>query len=334
MAKKFIAYTLVLLSFSIYHQEAYTQEINPENSFGYLKVEVRDLDSVYVAINDNFDSVLKIASGDTLSLMPGTAKVRIIKEYYLDVVRAFEIKEGEIRSIVTQLLPVRGSKPLSRRSSYPRLFWAANNFILSDPDTDLFVNGKYVGSHYARIDTVGKFEVQGVHTSGAEFTKTFNSEAGTPFHFHQKHLKPSRSNARLLSFLPGGSQLYKKQNLKAVSFSAAIIAGAALASSYEFQYQNSISEFNELNTKYKSANNAEEAFRLGSEAEVAHDRSVRLSKNRNRVLYGVGVVYLVNIVDGFIAPAIGYRDKNRSIDPFLDFDQSYRQPVIGVKSSF
>jgi len=45
-------------------------------------------------------------------------------------------------------------------------------------------------------------------------------------------------------------------------------------------------------------------------------------------------VYVANIVDGFIAPSIGYRDESRAIDPYLDFDPVYRQPVVGVKSNF
>lgn len=334
MAKKILLWTIVTLCFSAYHIEAYSQESEADSLSGYLKIEVREMDSVYVAINDDFDSVLKVASGDTLTLAAGSTKIRVIQMYYQDLVRTVEIEEGEIRNFAMRLLPVRGNEELSRRSSYPRLFWKANNFILSDPETDLFIDGVYVGSHFARINTVGSFEVQGVHDNGDEFTKSFDVSAQAPFHFHQMHMKPSRSTARLLSVLPGGSQLYKKQILKAAAFSVVTIGGAALALSYESRYQESISEFNQLERRYISANNPEEALRLGAEAEVAYDRSVSLSRDRNRVLYGTALVYLANVVDGFIAPSIGYRDKSRTIDPYLDFDTIYRQPVIGIKSSF
>lgn len=312
------------------------QELRAEGKIqpGYLKITILDQDSVHVVINEDFNTLLKIASGDTLSIAPGVAKVRIIKQYYMDGVRTAEISEGEIKRVLLRLIPVRGKEEMSRRSSYPRLFWEANNFILSDPETDLYINGSLAGRQYAVIDTVGSFEVKGVHESGREFTTTFRTVPEAPFQVHREFVKPSANRARLLSFVPGGGQLYKKQTLKAVAFSAITLGGAVLAYSYESQYQDRIGEFNRLNSLYRSANNPEEAFRLGNDAEEAYKSSVSLSQSRNRVLYATALVYLANIVDGFIAPAIGYRDKSRSIDPYLDFDPAFKQPVIGVKSSF
>jgi len=312
------------------------QELRAEGKTepGYLKITILDQDSAHVVINENFDAVLKIASGDTLSVAPGVAKVRIIKQYYMDGVRTAEISEGEIKRVLLRLIPVRGKQEMSRRSSYPRLFWEANNFILSDPETDLYINGSLAGRQYAVINTAGSFEVKGVHESGREFTTTFRAVPEAPFQFHREFVKPSAKRARLLSVVPGGSQFYKKHTLKAVAFSVVTLGGAALAYSYESRYQDQISEFNRLNSLYRSATNPEEAFRLGNEAEEAYKSSVSLSQNRNRVLYATALVYLANIVDGFMAPSIGYRDESRTIDPYLDFDPAYKQPVIGVKSSF
>jgi hypothetical protein len=314
--------------------EAYSQRLNSDEQGGYLKITILDQDSAHVVINEDFDAVLKIASGDTLSLETGVAKVRVIKEYYKDMVRTTEVEGGDIKRLLVRLSPIRGNKEMSRRSSYPRLFWEANNFILSDPETDLYINGSLAGRQYTVVDTVGTFEVRGVHESGREFTTTFRAGPEAPFHFHGEFVKPSAKSARLLSMVPGGSQLYKKQTLKGIAFSVVTLGGAALAYSYESRYQDEVSEFNRLNSLYISANNPEEAFRLGNEAEKAHEKSVSLSQYRNRVLYGTALVYLANIVDGFIAPPIGYRDESRTINPYLDFDPAFKQPVIGIKSSF
>jgi hypothetical protein len=318
----------------IYHQKSYSQELNPENLNGYLSVNINYIDSVYVAINDDFDSVFKIASGDTLTLETGITKLRFIKKYYLDLVTTVEIEDGETERLGIQMEPVRGRKMLSHWSSYPRLFWEANNFILSDPGTELFVNGEYAGSHFARLDTVGTFEVTGIHSSGSTFTKTFSASAEIPFHFHEKYVKPSRATAWSLSFLPGGSQLYKRQLLKAAAFTVVTLGGATLAYSYESRYQNSMDEFNMLNDQYKAARNPLDAIQLGLETENAYNNSVNLSKTRNRIIYGTALVYLINIVDGFMAPSIGFRDSKKDIDPYFDFDPIYRQPVVGVKTSF
>jgi hypothetical protein len=316
--------------------KGFSQELKTETVSGYLRINVTDLDSVYVVVNDNFNAVFNIASGDTLTLATGTTKVRIIKKYYQDLVTTVEIQEGEIRRLGTQLMPLSGREieKQSLRSSYARLFWEANNFILSDPETDLFVNGEYVGTHFAKVDTVGTFDVTGIHSSGARFTKTFKANAESPFHFHQKHVKPSRATSWSMSILPGGSQFYKKQTLKGIAFTALTLGGAALAYSYESRYQESFEEFGMINFKYRSADNPYDAIQLGVEAEKAYNKSVRLSKTRNRILYGTALVYFINIVDGFMAPAIGFREQSRLINPYLDFDLVYQQPVIGVKTTF
>jgi len=336
MIKKFILIILFACCLLICQERSFSQDLNPENPSGYLRINVTDLDSVYVVINDNFNAVFNIASGDTLTLATGTTKVRIIKKYYQDLVTTVKIQEGEIRRLGTQLMPLSGREieKQSLRSSYARLFWEANNFILSDPETDLFVNGEYVGTHFAKIDTVGTFDVTGIHSSGATFTKTFMANAESPFHFHQKHVKPSRATSWSMSILPGGSQFYKKQTLKGFAFTALTLGGAALAYSYESRYQESFEEFGMLNNMYRSTDNPYDAIQLGFEAEKAYNRSVSLSKTRNRILYGTALVYFINIVDGFMAPAIGFREQSRLINPYLDFDHVYQQPVIGVKTNF
>ncbi len=315
-------------------QESDSLAIDENDKIGYLKLTVSDQDSFYVAINNNFDEVLKIASKDTLTYKAGVNQIRIIKKYYLDFVRNITIEEDKIKNIHLSLIPTRGNEQMSRRSSYPRLFWGANNFILSDPETELFLDGEYAGTQYAMVDTTRRFEIRGVHLSGEEFSKSFSPGKEVPFNFHQRYVKPSRSKARTLSLLPGGSQLYKKQTLKAVAFSVFTLGGAALAYSYETLYQDAKADFERLNTLYRRANSPGEAFQLGTEAKKAFDKSVNLSVVRNRILYGTTILYLVNIVDGFIAPSIGYRDESQKIDPYLDFDSTYQQPVIGVKSSF
>ncbi|WP_372906429.1 DUF5683 domain-containing protein [Rhodohalobacter sp.] len=317
-----------------YSQKSDSLMSDEAETIGYLKIVVQDQDSINVVINNDFEEVLKIMSGDTISLNTGVNRVRVIKQYYMDLERNVKIEKGGLKRIVMRLVPVRGNMQISRRSSYPRLFWGANNFILTDPETDLFLNGEYAGTQYAIVDTTRRFEIRGVHPSGEEFSTSFSPGEGAVFNFHQRYVKPSRPKARKLSLLPGGSQFYKKQILKAVAFSVVTLGGAALAYSYETRYQDAKTDFDRINTLYKRSNSPEEAFQLGTEAEEAFDKSVSLSASRNRILYGTALLYLANIVDGFIAPSIGYRDESRMIDPYLDFDPAYQQPVIGVKSSF
>lgn len=328
-----LLFSVSLTLFLFYSVKGYSQEVKDEDSVGYLVVYTVGVDSVHVVINDDFNTAFKIASGDTLTLPTGPAKVRVIKKYYSDQLVTILIREGKTVDLIARMTSLLSGRATDS-SSYARIFWGGNNFFLSDPDTELFVNGEFAGSHYIVLDSKERFEVTGVHSTGAYFSKKIRPDRMATFNFHQRHFQPSRATSRILSFFPGGSQFYKKQNIKAVSFIAAIIGGAALAYSYDTRYQISFDNFIKLNDEYRKADNPTDAYYLGLVAQEAYDKSVRLSNNRDRIIYGTALVYLLNIVDGFIAPSIGFRDKSKTINPYLDFDPYYLQPVVRIKTTF
>lgn len=325
---------LALVTEYSYAQQSDSLHVDEPLKTGYLELNVTDQDSFYVVINNRFSDVFEIASGDSIELEAGRIHFRIVKQYYMDLQRFITIEENKTHSIGTNLIQAQGNTQRSQQSSYPRLFWEGNNFIQSDPNTDLYVNGENAGTGFAIVDTTRRFEVKGVHPSGREFSTVFTPVEGMQFNYHERYIKPSRSKARMLSILPGGSQLYKKQTLKALAFSVVTIGGAALAYSYETRYQDSKSTYNQLNNQYKTAGNPREAFILGNEAEEAFDEAASIARTRNRIIYGTALIYIANFVDGFIVPSLGYRDESRTINPYLDFDPAYKQPVIGIKSSF
>jgi len=326
---------LLILSFTVasYSQEP-QNDAEDEKLTGFLRINIVGLDSAYVIINDDFDAALHIASGDTLTFPVGPLNIRIVKPYYVDQLADFTIRDGEVIGLRSSLVPIQGRRILFGRSSYPRLFWGGNHFILSDPETDLFMDGEFIGRHYAVVDTTGRFEVTGVHSSGARFTRRFRSDDESYFNSHQRFLQPSRTTSIALSVVPGGSQFYKNQNIKAVSFIAGMLGGTALAFNYDALYRERYDEFNELADRYLESGNVSEAYLLGIEAQRARDDAERYATTRDVFIYGTALLYLVNIVDGFIAPSIGFRDSNRIINPYLDFDPVYQQPVIGFQTSF
>ena len=339
MTKQFITLACAFLfvgafSDSLFAQHTFGLSEDLTDSTGYLKPEITDQDSFYVVLNHKFDEALYIATGDSIEVKAGQIHLRYVKQYYIDVEQNVTVEPDDVKKIGTRLLPVRGNEMRSRRSSYPRLFWDSNNFVLSDPDTELYINGSYAGQHYMTVDTTKTFEVTGIHSSGREFKATFTPEAGKPFNFYQHYARPKKWKSRYLSFLPGGSQFYTNEPIKGVAFTALTAAGAGLAFLYETKYQDQLDSYNQLRSEYGSAINPEEAFLLGNRTEAAFDKAESYSKTRNRLLLGTVMVYVANIVDGFIAPSIGYRDESRAIDPYLDFDPVYRQPVVGVKSNF
>mgnify|MGYP006271768941 CR=1 FL=1 len=339
MIKSFVTVLGMLLLFaalndSVYAQYSFGLSEGQADSTGYIKPTVTDQDSFYVVLNHQFDQALHLASGDSIEVEPGSYHLQYVKQYYIDVQQRVRVEKNTVHSIGTRMLPVRGDENRSRRSSYPRLFWDSNNFVLSDPETDLYINGEYAGMHYITVDTTRSFEVTGIHPSGREFTSTFTPTRGKAFNFHQEFAKPRKKTAILLSFLPGGSQYYKQERLKAAAFTALTLAGAALAYSYEHRYQDQMETYNRLNGKYLATTNPEEAFLLGNKTEAALSEAVSVSKTRNRVLYGTALLYVVNIIDGLIPPSIGYRDQAKKIDPYLDFDPVYRQPVVGIQTNF
>lgn len=332
---------LALLLIAVLTDASYSQEKQNgaedqvEVLTGYLRIAVSDIDSAYVVINDDFSGALHIASGDTLTFPVGPVDIRIVQRFYVDQTASFTIREGEVKGWRSSMIPARGRQSLIERSSYPRVFWGANNFILSDPETELYIGGEYIGTHYATVDTTGRFEVTGVHSSGATFRKRFHAaDDEALFHFHSRKLQPSRTTSMALSWIPGASQFHKGQNLKAVSFITGILGGSALAFNYDSLYRERYDEFNELADLYAATGNVSEAYELGILAQSARDDAERYANIRDVFIYGTAAIYLLNIVDGFIAPSIGFRDSGRRINPYMDFDPIYRQPVIGLQTSF
>src|SRR6056297_106792 len=339
MTKKFVTLACTFLfvyasSTSVFAQHTFGLSEDPADSTGYLKPTITDQDSFYVVLNHQFDKALHISSGDSIEVKAGPVHLRYVKQYYVDIEQNVTVEPDEVYKITTRLLPVRGEKARSKRSSYPRLFWDSNNFVLSDLDTDLYINGSYEGQHYITVDTTNTFEVTGIHSSGREFKSTFTPEIGKSFNFYQHYARPEKWKSRYLSSLPGASQFYTDEPLKGVAFTALTAAGAGLAFLYETKYQDQLDSYNQLRKEYRSAINPGEAFVLVNRTEAAFEKAESYSKTRNRLLLGTALVYVANIVDGFIAPSIGYRDESRAIDPYLDFDPVYRQPVVGVKSNF
>ncbi|MCH8558155.1 MAG: DUF5683 domain-containing protein [Balneolia bacterium] len=336
--KKLILPLALLLLISL-AEASYSQAIDNDSEDevlnGYLRIAVAGMDSAYVVINDDFKGALHFASGDTLALPVGSADLRIIQRYYVDQTASFTIEENEVTGWRASLVPIAGRSRLIGMSSYPRIFWGANNFILSDPETELYINAEYIGTHFATVDTTGRFEVLGVHSSGATFRKTFRADDDESlFHSHRRMLQPSRTISMALSWVPGGSQFYKGQNIKAASFITGLLGGTALAFNYDSLYRERYDEFNELADLYASAGDVSEAYELGIRAQSARDDAERYANIRDVFIYGTAVLYLVNIVDGFIAPSIGFRDSSRIINPYMDFNPVYRQPVIGFQASF
>ncbi|MFU8812966.1 MAG: DUF5683 domain-containing protein [Balneolaceae bacterium] len=305
-------------------------------SYGFIKITVTNLDSFYVVVNEDFETIYSVSSGDSLKIVAGRNQVRIFQRSYADIFLFRRIEENRTNHLVTNILPLtRPSWEVQSRSSYPKVFWGGENFILSDPGTDLYIDDEYIGTEYAVIDTVGNFTVTGITDSGERFTRTYSTLDKTGrFNVYEHSFGLKKSRVRALSLLPGASQAYKGQTIKAISISAVAAAAVFLAINYENTFQSRWSEFTTTRQLYNRAADPSEVFRLGNEADALFRESQRASRNRNRVLIGASVLYLYNVIDGNRTPSVGYRTTRFSFDPYLDIHGSDPIPSVRINQNF
>lgn len=307
-------------------------EIKP----GYLVITAEEADSFYVVFNENFETVFHVASGDELAVFPGVYKVRIIKKYHLDFTFNQVIVENQTRHAPANMISFqdRMDSRLKTQSSYPRLFWGGRIMVLTDAETTLFVNDEEVGSGYAILNEDEEFILKGIHSSGNNFRRNISVGDGDKFLYIRQYNRPSRFSAYGLSFIPGASQLYKYQNKKAVVLTTAFSLTAGAGILYDFKYRKKNQKYTETRINYFDETIPQKAFELGNEVEVLFEQAQTLSTVRNSLLIGTAVIYLINVIDGFTEPALGFRGRKLRIDPYIDFQETLVEPRLRISKSF
>lgn len=286
----------------------YAQKVQSPGK-GYLELDLNiSTESVYIVLNDNWDDWKAILIGEPVALPEGRQKVTVIAKGLQDATSYVDIKAGKTihKNITMVNVNIDGTG-----SSYQWIRNGVNFSIITDDDSEIFIDGKWIalGSFEVHIP-LGKHKIEAVHPSGAKREKevNINSYRLTKLEMYNK---PLEGRAKLLSLVPGGSQLYKKQSMKGYAFLGLTVTGFILAGVYEHSYIQSNEEYEEINNSYRNSSKytSEEVLLLIAEkAEEQYKIAKNDAKIRDIFFYSAIGIYALNILDALLStPQAGYR---------------------------
>jgi len=140
---------------------------------GFLKIEVVEVDSFYVVVNNDFSNVYHFASGDSIALEQGIFRITLAKAYFRDVSFRATIREEETRSIRAHMYALTNLPATKKQSSFPRIHWGAGTVVVSDHDSDIYVDGEYSGTGFAVVNHSERFTVESRNPAGDVRSRTF-----------------------------------------------------------------------------------------------------------------------------------------------------------------
>jgi hypothetical protein len=310
---------------------AYNKE--SEQPTGYLIITTVDLDSFYVVLDSDFDTVLHCATGDTLALNAGQQRIRIMQKYHYDDIFNWVIRPDSVRHRLTRLIPMKDPPKTKLRSGYARIYWGGNTVVLTDHDSRLYAGDDYMGTGLAILSATETYRITAVGPGGKTLSRSFKPSkrdfaVGTLFH------RPGAKESRTYALIPGASQIYKRQYLKGAVF----ITGFAVASTFTYDYNHQknarFREYENTLASFVEEPDPLRALELKERAEALHTEYRNLSRKRNYMLAGTIAIYALNVIDGFIPPKIGFRDDRLIIDPYLDFQDESLRANIGFQARF
>lgn len=299
----------------------YSGHIFAQDPTGFVKFQF-NTDSAYVVQGTSYFDLYKVASEDSLQLNVGTQilklftpadksgsiYVRIFKDSTITLTHTFNTGKITPESIDNNVAA--------------RYYYDANVMVVSDEDSEIYFNGEYQGTGFAKFNTLGNLGELEIKNPDFGQTKRRLNVPDQSLNFIRNDLRPIKSVSRFYSIFPGGSQLYKKQHLKAALFSASTVALFTYAGIKSSEYNKELDVFNEYQEKYDNAATEQDALRLGDLTESHQNKVQRLDNQRKYLLLTGLLIYGYNIYDAFIStPAGGYAKNDKNLEFYLSQEQ-------------
>lgn len=286
-----------------------------------ITTNVIGVDSFYVAVANDIENAIQVFYKDTLSLPVGQTRLTIFQKNFKDSRLVVSIKPDTILTYNTTAFPLSNPAKLGHLSSYPLYYWQASNIILTDDDTQIFVNGTDLGSRAGMIRSERqKITLTGIAYNGEEFSKSFKTS--NKFNVLDFYYRPEKSTLRRASVIPGAAQIYKREYVKAGVFITTVTGLAATSLILNKQYSNEHQKFKELDYAYHHSHAPIQAFELAQKASDQLELAKKKARIRNYFIAGLSAAYLINIIDSFLKPKIGYRSNKVNFNPYVDFDNN------------
>lgn len=286
----------------------------------YLKVNT-NVDSLYISMLNKTRTTYKIANGDSLKIQPGVRVITLAhkKAEEIQYRRHFKDSTTIVLDHDFELSDPTVYTLTDNIATQPE--YNSNLIVVSDEDSEIIINGEYYGFGATKVNMrTGPYEITIRNQYTGEHTQTgiiLNNESDNAI-VVDGYTKPVLGFARLLSVIPGTSQIYKRQKMKGYLLSSSFLLSGYFAIQKKQQYNSEFNIFNDLKEQYNNATNEQVALELGDQIE--RQQSVVKNQDNQRIaLFSLtAIIYAFNIYDALTSkPEGGYRS-NTDIDFYLN----------------
>lgn len=299
----------------------FSDNIIAQTRTGHIKFKI-NTDSAYVVIGNDYFTAQKVASGDTIKLNRGVRLLKLFTPY---------AKSGSLYTMVYADSVVTLNHIFKKGNLTPedlsdniaaRYHYDANVMVLTDDDSDIYYKGSYLGTGFAAFNApeeIGQIEVKNPDFGTSKRTIAVKERQ---INYVEEYNRPLKSFSKVYSFLPGASQLYKRQYEKSAALGLSNVALITFAALKNAAYKDELDLFNKYNEDYQNASTEQDALRLGDIAEEQQDVVSKLDNQRRFLFLSALVLYAYNIYDGFTSkPAGGYLRKDKDLEFYLSQEQ-------------
>ena len=332
------------LMISMFTDLSYSQELNKPfqaqqkeivllteqfDDFGYLRI-VTNLDSFYIVVDNNYNNYRKVFKNDSLKLTIGMRNIIIIEKSIIDYDFDVEIISDTTIAFRITLGRTTNQEVLLRYSSYPRIKEGANLIILTDNDSDIFIDNKWIGHGFAKLDTIPQqYTLKTIHNTAGRTQKRIQLTANR-LQIIKMYNKPRKLLSHFLTIIPGGKQYYTNHKSKSAIFFGLSITGLSLTYSYHQKFKNKNNAYLSLIDRYQRASSEIDAFQFGNESQSAFEAASTAAKKRNIFKYASIGIFTLNVIDTILNPVkSGYR-KERGINVYAEYIPLNRHHAIGI----
>lgn len=318
MKKFFFTYSLtVILTYQVYGQA-------DAKSSGFLKFDL-NVDSATVVVNNNYYSIKRIANGDSLRLPTSVNLINISVPFDSK-------KESYVTIYEDSTIPFRHEfhteeiTPKSMDGNVAAKFhFDANVMIITDDDSEIYYNDELIGVGFTSF--IMRFSEGSITVKNSDFgIKRYALKIrDSRVNLREYYRRPKKESARLFAFVPGASQLYKRDYFKAIGFATLSTYLFKTTAEKFIEYNREMEIFHEYVFNYNQQTNEREAIRLGDLAESQQDKLQQIDNERRGFLLSSLIVYAINIFDAYIStPKGGYQNDQKTLKFYLSQEANSR----------
>ena len=269
---------------------------------GKLKINLNLPEEFYLVIDDNLIGAQKVDSGSVIEIEPGLYSFVIVSRFIDDHFFHILIEEGEITEYNHTFSVFR----MNHKSTFNQLENEQNLFIKTDPNSEIFLDDKYIGKHtQSLLLNPGTYTIKIVHPTSGSLKETITIYYADDEYIARFNI-PQHNYSGSVNILPGAGYILNGQDNKAI---ATYITLTMLVGSY-FTIEKKITRQN-----------------LIWDVE-------KLESLQTASLIGIGVVYVFSVIDGSRKPRNGYPEKSMIFGTeSMSFTNS-TTPTIGFKLRF